>query len=352
MNITILGGGNIGTLIAAECARKGHSVTLYTSRPGGWSTTLEVYDKNDVFLFSSRIFEVTDDIAHAVDATELILITLPAETFPSLAQELLPLIRNDQQLGFVPGSGGAEFAFCEFIQKGGTLFGFQRVHSIARLKQRGHSVYMLGRKEELQLAAIPQSKAEGMARIMEGLFDMPCKILPNYLVVTLTPSNPILHTARLFSLFKDYRNQPYPRNFLFYEEWDDVASAMLLNCDDELQQLCDCIPLDLTEVKSLRIHYESNTILEMTKKIASIPAFKNLLSPMIKNEEGWLPDFSSRYFSTDFAFGLKILLDLCHLFSISAPSMEHLWQWYISVNTPNYRFELNLTKEKFLALYR
>lgn len=33
MNITVIGGGNIGTLMAAEAANKGHNVTVYTSKP-------------------------------------------------------------------------------------------------------------------------------------------------------------------------------------------------------------------------------------------------------------------------------------------------------------------------------
>ena len=33
MKITVIGGGNIGTLISAEMAYKGHEVTVFTSRP-------------------------------------------------------------------------------------------------------------------------------------------------------------------------------------------------------------------------------------------------------------------------------------------------------------------------------
>lgn len=41
MNITVVGGGNIGTLMAAEAAAKGHNVTVYTSRPGEWGKMLK-----------------------------------------------------------------------------------------------------------------------------------------------------------------------------------------------------------------------------------------------------------------------------------------------------------------------
>ncbi|MDE6735129.1 MAG: NAD/NADP octopine/nopaline dehydrogenase family protein [Desulfovibrio sp.] len=351
MNIAILGGGNIGTLMAAECARKGHRVTVHTSRPDGWSLELGVHDREDAFLFSGRIAGVTADLAHAVRGADVIFITLPAETFPALARELAPHVRPGQRMGVIPGSGGAEFAFRELLQKGAGLFGVQRVHSIARLRERGRSVAMLGRKAELQLAAIPGADAQEHARMMEGLFDMPCRVLPNYLSVTLTPSNPLLHTARLYSLFRDWHGQDYPRNVLFYEEWDDLASEMLLRADAELQQLCATLPLELESVKSLREHYESATVAEMTRKIRSIPAFRALPAPMRRTDRGWQPDLTSRYFTTDFSYGLKILLDICGLFHVPSPAMQELWDWYTSVRTPAHSFALGLSREEFLGLY-
>lgn len=61
----------------------------------------------------------------------------------------------------------------------------------------------------------------------------------NYLCVTLTPFNAILHTSRLYSMFRDYRKGLiYNENFLFYEGWDDQASQVLFACDDELQLPC------------------------------------------------------------------------------------------------------------------
>ena len=41
---------------------------------------------------------------------------------------------------------------------------------------------------------------------------------------------------------------------------------------------------------------------------------KGLLSPMYKSENGWRVDWNSRYFTADFPFGLKILIDIAKLF--------------------------------------
>lgn len=329
MRFTIIGGGNIGTLMAAEFAHKGHLVTMYTSKPLIWGNTLSVYTKEECLLFEADLIDVTHDLEQAVKFADIIWVTTPPSVFPKLSNQLDALDLNGKMLGIIPGSGGAEFTFARVVSRGCILFGFQRVHSIARLKKYGHSVYMLGRKKNLYLAAVPEHYTEDMCKLMEGLFDIPCIALPNYMSITLTPSNPILHTSRLYSLFKDYRSGIYyPRSYGFYDEWDDFASQIVLACDLELQNLCSLIPLDLTSVTSLKEHYESSTIKEMTDKIRSIDAFKGLLSPMKQVEAGWIPDFSSRYFVSDFDFGLKILIDIAHNYDVEVSTMEKIWTWY------------------------
>ena len=187
MKTTILGGGNIGTLMAAEFAKKGHDVTVYTSKPEKWSNEIEVYDASDRLLKSGVIKKVTDSIEEALDGAEYIWVVMPAQLFSSLAEKMTPYLKAGQYIGVVPGSGGAEFAFHDAIKKGCTLFGFQRVHSIARLKKYGHAVYELGRKDELQIGAIPSDKTVEICGKVSAMFDMPCVPLSNYLSVTLTP---------------------------------------------------------------------------------------------------------------------------------------------------------------------
>lgn len=71
--------------------------------------------------------------------------------------------------------------------------------------------------------------SEEICRDMISIFDMPCKSLPNYLSVTLTPSNSIFHTSRLYSLFKNWHEGiTYSRNIMFHEEWNDEVSEIMI----------------------------------------------------------------------------------------------------------------------------
>ncbi|HBT18164.1 MAG TPA: NAD/NADP octopine/nopaline dehydrogenase [Firmicutes bacterium] len=230
----------------------------------------------------------------------------------------------------MPGSGGSEFYCKELIERGCILFGFQRVHGIARIKEYGKSVYDLGKKNELYIAAIPTDKTEEVCRLMEDLFDMKCNPMPNYLNVTLTPSNPILHTVRLYTLFRNYKEGMYWDKLIdFYAEWTDEASKLLIACDKELQTMCHRVNgLDLTSVRSLTEHYESETPEQMTAKISNIIAFKSIKMPMLITEKGYIPDFKSRYFLEDFPYGLCIIKSFCEIVGLETPCIDKVLMWF------------------------
>ena len=159
-------------------------------------------------------------------------------------------------------------------------------------------------------------------------------------------------------MFKEWNPQiVYDRNILFYEEWTDDSSDMLIKCDNEVQELCNRIPLNLSDVLSLMDHYEVDSVASMTEKISNIPAYKGLTSPMRKYENGFIPDFTSRYFVADFSYGLKVIKDIAELFDVSTPNINTVWDWYYSTmkkmgcSTKCFEIDKNITKEYLVELY-
>jgi hypothetical protein len=121
----------------------------------------------------------------------------------------------------------------------------------------------------------------------------------------------------------------YSENIPFYEKWTDIDSEILFGADKELQSICRAMSLaDLSSVRSLLDHYESHTISKMTNKISSISAFKGILSPMVKSDAGWKPDFTSRYFTCDFSYGLDLLTQFGAVLEVNTPIMDKMIQWY------------------------
>ena len=251
----------------------------------------------------------------------------------SIAKVIYEYADNKAIIGVVPRSGGSECAFKRCIERGNVFFGIERVPAVARLVTKGKTVKSTDYRKELHVASIPSSEVQKCCDIVQGIFDLPCKSIPNYLNLTLTPSNPILHTTRLRTIFKDYHEGVvYPSLPLFYEEWDDDSSELLLACDDEVQKICKALPeYQLQYVKSLREHYESPTVEAMTKKISSIEAFKGLKTPAIAVEGGFIPDLHSRYFTADFSYGLTIIRQVAGLVDVCTPYISDTMKWYIQI---------------------
>lgn len=355
MNVTIIGSGNIGTLIAAEFAAKGHDVVVYSRKHRLINEELEVYDAEGNFVTSGRIKMATDNLELAIKGADLIFICTPSETFSVLAHNLERAVEKTQTICVIPGTGGAEFAFSKIIKKGCCFMGFQRVHSIARLKEYGKSVFMLGRKDDVKFASIPANECEKFKVPFETTFDMPFINVGSYINVSLTPSNPILHTTRLYSMFsKQDVNYVYNCNPLFYEEWDNETSDLIIHCDRELEALCEALPFDMKYTKTLEEHYESFGVQAMTDKISHIPAFKNLYSPMIEKNSGngWCVDWNSRYFVSDFSYGLKIIVDFCKVFGVKCETMERIWNWYLVNANPREYFSMPYVKEELVLFYK
>ena len=330
MRITIVGGGNIGTQFAVHCAEKGHEVTVYTSRPDLYDGHLSIVDEMGNVTHEGRISLATDDPEKAFADKDLLLITVPAMMMNTVAELVEKYADCETRIGVVPGNGGSECAFKRCIEKGNIFFGIERVPAIARLVEKGKTVKSVGYRDELHVAAIPRREAQKCAKWIEGIFDIRCTVIPNFLNLTMTPSNPILHTSRLKTLFGGWHEGVvYETVPLFYEEWNDASSELLIACDEEVQSICRGLPdLSLQYVKSLRVHYESADTKAMTEKIRLIPAFKGLASPVIEVGNGFIPNLHSRYFTADFSFGLSIIEQIARFADVKTPVIHSLMEWY------------------------
>lgn len=331
MEIAIIGGGNIGTQFAVHCASKGHNVTVFTSRPQQWSTHIKLVDRSNAPFLEGDV-SVTDDIKSALNSVDLIFITTPsfmADEISAKVAAALPNRSKKTYIGLIPGTGGMECAFYKY-NKNCIIFGLQRVPSVVRLIEYGRSACAVGYRNKLHVAALDGRFSAECAELIEDIFDIQTATVPSYLSLTLTPSNPILHTSRLYNIFGSYvSGEKFERNPLFYEEWNDESSSLLIKMDDEVQRICKALPeFDLSDVKSLKVHYESDTPSSLTKKIGSIEGFKGIYSPMIKSDDGFVPDYNSRFFTADFPYGLWILIQIAGFAGVSVPNMQAVYDWY------------------------
>ena len=117
----------------------------------------------------------------------------------------------------------------------------------------------------------------------------------------------------------------FDHNILFYKEWTDEASQMLIDMDAEFFLLLD--KLEVHTIQSLLEYYESTDAASLTKKIQAIPAFQTITSPMKQVEGGWVADFESRYFTEDFPYGLRWIKEQADMLKINLKSITQVYDW-------------------------
>lgn len=357
MKITIVGGGNIGTQFAVHCAEKGHDVIVFTSNPSVFRKRLRTVDDAGCITHEGIINQATNNPEIAFTDRDLIFVTYPADVIENAAKMMTPYVNTKTMIGAVPGNGGSECVFRHFIERGNTFFLIERVPAIARIVDKGETVKSTGYRSELHIASLPRNKASECCKIVSQIFEIECKVIPYILNLTLTPSNPILHTTRLRTIFNNYQSGvTYDKVPLFYEEWNDESSELLLKCDEEVQKICKALPEHhLENVKSLRDHYESYTIQQITKKISSIPAFKGLKTPSIKIDGRYIPDLHSRYFTADFSYGLSIIRQVAGFAGVATPFIDETMEWYKNISIEHNEFHYSdfgiLSKDEFDQFY-
>ena len=341
MKITIIGGGNIGTQFAVHCAEKKHEIIVFTSKPDEFHKCVQIVDFEGKVTHEGEIHFATNDAAKAFIDRDLIIVTYPANLMNIAAELMEPYVSSNTVICVVPGNGGSECVFRKFIERGNTFFLLERVPAIARLVKKGSIVRSTGYRDELHVAALPNAETDKCAAIIESIFDKKCISIPNILNLTMTPSNPILHTTRMKTIFEDYKPGVfYDRIPLFYEEWNDQSSELLLKCDDEVQRICRALPeFQLNYVKSLKDHYESYTVKQMTNKISNIQAFKGIKTPSVKIGNMYIPDLHSRYFTADFSYGLAVIKQIAEFAGVKTPHIDEVISWYEAVAIEHSSFD-------------
>jgi len=325
----------MGHYLAAKVGIKQNRVRVYTRDAAKWKEEVIAVD-NNVIIAEGIIDKCSSSAKEALHEAELVLITWPSNYLAERLHEIEPYLTGDMMIGFIPGYGGKEFICKDLTRKGCILFGTKRVLSSTKAIDRGSSVECIDNRPDIQIAAVKSSYTDRCCKIMEDLFKKPCVPLKNYLTVSLTPSNPILHTSRIYSLFKDYHNgHIYNEHYRFYSKWSDSASEALLDMDNELQTFCNSlVELDLSGVIPLTKHYEisdssseQERVSNMTAKIRSLKFIKDY-APMVREGSGYKPAFDSRYFKEDFPYGLAVIKSFCEIGLINTPMIDRLLKWY------------------------
>ena len=328
MKICICGGGGLGHVCAGVMAsQKDVELSILSGHPENWQYMITITDLNGK-QYIAPIKRVSSNPEEVIVGQDIILFCLPGYMIEKTLRDIKPYIGN-AAIGTVVSSTGFFFFAHDVFGKSAKLFGFQRVPFISRVEEYGCSANLLGYKTSLAAVLENIEGRETFRKELERLFITPVNLLDNFYEVALSNSNPILHTGRLYTMFHGREKKVFDHNILFYKEWTDEASQLLIDMDVEFFQLLN--KLGVHTLPTLLNYYDSTDAASLTRKISSIPAFQTITSPMKQVADGWMADFDSRYFTEDFPFGLRFIKQEANKAKLYTPNIDLVANWGDSV---------------------
>jgi hypothetical protein len=358
LKIAICGGGRTGHLNAILFKQLHNvQVSMLTSNP-------EVIDQHarhtpmqallpDGSTLSARLDRVTIDARVAVEDADIVIITVPAHARPQMLQAIAPHLSADKPvyIGAIPGFCGfdwlAEAALAE--RPNLVIWGMKDVPHTAFDLKPGLSIKMGGSKSQLYVATHAResdASRQQLHTLLTVLYGPCVTLLDNYLEITLTPGNPIMHSSVIYGLIGPYgqwHSKIFPQRMCWWTECPELGAYFLERMDQESQDLCAVISqrlgVDLSSVKSLKqeiVEAYGEQIRDQSSMLSILrtnQAYNDILAPMVpadNNRPGYVIERESRAFNEDVAYGLVLLVEMARRFELKVPYIEEVLNWSVA----------------------
>jgi opine dehydrogenase len=325
----------------------------------------------DGSTITGKVKKVSNDPKDVIPQADFIIITVPSHGRHATMKLIAPHLNRDKSVfvGVMPGMGGFDFIAKQILENNGfntgaakgkkpttgkgssnvILWGLKDVPYMCAHTVPGKSVTMLGPKTSLYFALSdwnPEAARVG-GQLIEKFTSIPTVILDSFLVITLTPGNPIIHPAIMYGMFgphSQWDGKPLPEKPLFYEEVSELSSYFLQRCDDEVQWIKRAIEsgtgINLEPVWPLRLNLKKvyGPLVEdnrtLMKALRTNQAYKTIRTPLkevpmpgVQGKLGYTVDLQHRFFLEDIPFGLVVLSDLGALLGVQTPMINEILLW-------------------------
>lgn len=326
IKVCLIGNGNLAHAIAACRHSEQYNISIYSANAS--SAEEHIFIRNTAQPDSkAQPVTLTNNLAAATRDASIVLLCVPTHVRKPLLEQLNPLLKDGTAVGALPGTSGFDVEVTELIQASVNTFSAQRVPYICRVVEKSRTVEAFP-KAEIHIAA---NDFPSIAPHLTALLGMPCVEMGHFDEVNLSNSNPLLHTARLYTyiLRNGEPDLTIDPQLGFYADWNNAASQTLLAMDEEFMALVKT--LNLKGIKSLKEHYGVTDIQTMTQKIRSIESFKKIKFPVAETDKGHRLDLTSRYFAEDFGHGLRYLNSLLTKHKVNNGLTDSIFQLYTSL---------------------
>lgn len=352
--LVVCGGGSSSHALIPLLKDSIFDVYVYSSRPEKWSNTikLEWHDPSGKVLgsYSGDIKKVSNDPKELFPDADYVVFCMPVHKYRVALHDIAPYLNKDKDVfvGTVYGQGGWNWMVDEIKKQFGLpniiAFAFGLIPWICRLIKYGEIGVTYGCKATNYAACYPK---QYFKQIDEELLEQICyrwfnkgkvEQADNFLSLTLSVDNQIIHTSRCLGLYKVYgRTWSHKEDVpWFYRDYDDVSANLLASLDDDYTKIRRAIikihpekdysyMLDYLALE--RFSYQSQNT-DVKESFVTSQTLVSIQTPVVQNSEGlWEVDRNHRFFLDDIYYGNCIAKWMAEKLGIETPTIDEILNW-------------------------
>ena len=351
MNITLVGGGSITHTLIPILSSSGHKVSLLTNRCESWNEEVftEYKSPTGVILkkWVGQLQCVSDSPSDVITNADVVIISLPVHMYYSTLERIIPFIPKDRKvfLGSIYGQGGFNWMVKSIIENKYpklNYFTFGLVPWVCRTKIYGSAGETYGPKKVNTVAMrfsedFEYLKSIFFSSLTGNTAGMNFRLVSNFLSLTLSADNQLIHITRLYCLMRDglgkWRTEDEVP--LFYRDYDEYSADCLNELDKEFSKVRGAIEkyhpeldysymLDYLAQEKLSYGVDTPSILDSFVNSKTLGTIK---TPVVFDGEFFKIDIEHRFFKDDIFNGIVIFKWFASELGISTPLLDNVLNW-------------------------
>lgn len=353
--LVVCGGGNSSHILIPFLKDSVFDVSVYTSRPDEWSNIIELewHDASGKILdtCSGEIKKTSNNPEELFPEVDYVVFCMPVHKYRVCLHEIAPYLnkKKDVFVCTLYSQGGWNWMVDEIKKAYGlnniVTFAFGLIPWICRIKEYGHKGIVYGQSKIANFAAISPNHL--FNQVYEELIKPICnnKIVnerveqsPNFLSLTLSADNQIIHTSRCLGLYKRYGREWDTKEEVpwFYKDWDDLSVEIIEDVDNEYTQIRKALKAKFPDkdysymrdyMELERFGYDSE-VADIKSSFTDFGTLDSIATPVVQNERGkWEIDRKHRFFLDDIYYGNCIAKWMAEQLGVSTPTIDEILRW-------------------------
>lgn len=352
--VTIVGGGSSAHVLIPFLSNADFKVNILTRRPAEWSHEVELQlhsiDGELKETFNGSLTMISDKPARVIPQADFIVLCMPVSKYRIALHDIAPHLDKNREvfIGTIYGQAGFNWMVTEIGRKfdlsNVITFAVGLIPWICRTVEYGRVGVTYGGKEVNVVAVSPPEKFRALDDLFlknicerwlkKGAFRQSA----NFLSLTLSVDNQIIHPSRCYGLFLSHGGSWIRKGDIpyFYRDFDERSADLLRQLDGDYSKIRNAIKakypkkdftymLDYLALERLSYQSENTCIRESFTTSHTLGAIK---PPTVHQENGeWAINPNHRFFTDDIHYGLCIAKWMADQLGLAVPTIDQIIKW-------------------------